>query len=607
MSTEPASAARPADPAEVEAAQLAVLQSDAPTSEKAIACKKLAIFGSDSAVPELAKLLTDEQLASWSRIALEAIPGEAASKALRDATKTLKGRLLVGTINSIGVRRDAESVDGLSGYFQNEDAEVAAAAAIALGQIGNEPASSALKSAFASSNGPALNALAEALVLVAERRHADGQSFDAVKIYDSIREADVPKQRIVESTRGAILARNEAGIALLLETLRSDDKQLFQLALGTAMEFPGSKVDSALATELKQAPTARAALLVQAMADRTDTVILSAVLEAAENGEKVVRLSAIDALQRVGNVSCLNALVAIAGGTDSDLSTAANETLAVLPGEDVDAQVIALLPEAKGDTYRQLIELIGRRRIDAIPDLLKALNDTQAPVRAAALVSLGETVPLDRLSLLISQVVSPKFAEDRPVAVKALKVAAVRMPERDACATELSVALADASGATQTSLLEILSEVGGSKALETLAIAAKSSDDGLQDTSSRLLGKWNGVDAAPVLLDLAKTSPSSKYRIRALRGYLGLARKFSMPPKQRVEMCENAMAAASRTDEKRLALDVLKIHPSVPGLRLAVASKKDSSVAKEANEATDAIAQALRKKRVDVSKILQGQ
>jgi hypothetical protein len=47
----------------------------APAAEKALACKQLAVYGTPQAVGELAKLLTDEQLASWSRIALEAIPG----------------------------------------------------------------------------------------------------------------------------------------------------------------------------------------------------------------------------------------------------------------------------------------------------------------------------------------------------------------------------------------------------------------------------------------------------------------------------------------------------------------------------------------------------
>ena len=71
---------------------LAVLRSDAPPAEKAITCKLLAIHGSSAAVPDLAKLLPDEQLASWARIALEAIPGDAADEALRKAAESLQGK-----------------------------------------------------------------------------------------------------------------------------------------------------------------------------------------------------------------------------------------------------------------------------------------------------------------------------------------------------------------------------------------------------------------------------------------------------------------------------------------------------------------------------------
>ena len=82
--------------------------------KKRSTCKQLAIHGSSAAVAELAKLLPDEQLSSWSRIALEAIPGIESDDALRNAAKSLEGRLLIGMINSIGVRRDAKSVQLLT-------------------------------------------------------------------------------------------------------------------------------------------------------------------------------------------------------------------------------------------------------------------------------------------------------------------------------------------------------------------------------------------------------------------------------------------------------------------------------------------------------------
>src|SRR5260221_7115172 len=95
-------AATAGNSADMERKLIAVLRSDAPADEKAITCKRLAVYGSDEAVPVLAPLLLDERLASWARIPLEVIPGEAADAALRDAVPKLQGRLLVGTINSIG-------------------------------------------------------------------------------------------------------------------------------------------------------------------------------------------------------------------------------------------------------------------------------------------------------------------------------------------------------------------------------------------------------------------------------------------------------------------------------------------------------------------------
>ena len=138
-------------PAEKQRQLISVLQSDAPPQEKAITCKKLLVYGTKDAVPALAALLKDKDLASWSRIALEAIPDPAAAAALRDALGQVEGRLLVGVINSIGVRRDAQAVPALVEKLNSSDAQVASAAAAALGAIGGELAAKALDQSLRSS------------------------------------------------------------------------------------------------------------------------------------------------------------------------------------------------------------------------------------------------------------------------------------------------------------------------------------------------------------------------------------------------------------------------------------------------------------------------
>lgn len=580
---------------------IAVLRSDAPPGEKAIACKKLAIDGSSEAVGDLAKLLSDPQLASWSRIALEAIPGSAADEALRKASESLEGNLLVGVLNSIGVRRDAGSVEVLTKRLSDKDEEVASAAAVALGKIGNEAAVKVLRPALTSGPVKVRSAVAEGCVLAAERMHADGKSADAVALYDEVRKAELPKQRIVEATRGAILARKQDGIPLLLEQLRSKDRKLFEVGLFVAREFPGSEVDQALAAELATADPDRAALIILAMADRKDTVVVSAVSKAAASGPKPVRIAAIKALSQVGDASSLNALLETAVDTDEDLALAAKATLVDLPGEKVNSQIAAMLPNAKGKTYPLLIELVGQRRIEAAtPALLKAVDRSDKNIRQAALLALGETVSLKNLNVLISQAINTKNADDAATARQALKTASVRMPDREACATELAAAFDRAPTTSKVLLLDILGDVGGEKALKTLAAAAKGKDPQLQDAGSRILGKWASLDAAPILLDLAKTAPAAQFRNRALKGYISLARRFAMPDEQRADMCQKAFDLSKELAEQKLVLDVCRIQPSVETLKFAIKLMQVPDLKEDATQTTLLIAQKLGAKGINV-------
>ena len=110
---------------------IALLRSEAAPAEKAITCKRLAVFGTARCVPALEPLLSDPSLSSWARIPLEAIADPAAGEALRKTLPKVDGRLLVGVINSMGVRRDAGAVEALAERLTHSDTAVACAAAIA--------------------------------------------------------------------------------------------------------------------------------------------------------------------------------------------------------------------------------------------------------------------------------------------------------------------------------------------------------------------------------------------------------------------------------------------------------------------------------------------
>lgn len=575
-----------------------VLKADSPKAEKAITCKRLAIYGGKDSVAELAKLLPDEQLNSWARIALEAIPGPEADAALRDAMQNLGGRVLVGVINSVGVRRDAKAVDGLAKLLKNPDAGVASAAALALGRIGGAAARNVLEQSLPTAPPAVRTTVAEGCVLSAERLLAEGRNDEAAALYDKVRKADVPKQRIVEATRGAILARGAGGVPLLVEQLQSNDKAMFNVGLMTARELAASEATEALVSLLGKATPRRRALLIVALAERDDATVLPAVLKAAQSGPKAVRIAALGMMPRLGNVSCVDAMLAAALDADTDLATAGRDSLEKLPGKAVDADLAARLSQAEDQkTRRTLIELVGLRRIEATAELLKAADDPDAQTRAAALTALGATVDADNLSILIQRVVTPKKPEDTPAAQSALRAACIRMPDREACAAELISAMQNCDAATKNLMLEIIGNVGGKKALAAVGSAAKAKtpDKRLQDTASRILGKWVTVDAAPVLLDLAATLPDGKFKVRAMRGYIRIIRQSKLPVPEKLTMCRKALAAAARVQEKQLVIDTLPRFQTPASLALAT----DSLSSPDTRDAAATAALAIAAKIVD--------
>jgi HEAT repeat protein len=576
-----------------------------PKQEKAMACKKLTIYGTKACVPELEKFLGDEQLASWARIALEAIPGPAPNSALRNAVPSLKGQLLVGVVNSIGVRRDRHAEALLIGLLKDPDVEVAKAAAVALGHIGTQTAYKNLRESLTSTSGELRSAVAQGCILCAERQMAENRNDQAAEIYKQVRSSELPKQRIIEATRGEILARGEAGIPLLIEQLHSPDKKFFQLGLMVARQSQAPGVGDALAADLVHVSPERAALLLRALADRAEHVVPPAVVKAAQDGEKPVRIAAIEFIGRWGDASSISALLQSAADSDPDLAHAAKSALSNLRGQKVDAEIASGLSSANSTSLPVLIELTGQRRIAAAtPALVAALDNSDSAVRRAALTALGNTVGQDRLSVLIAALVSPKEPADAAVAKKALLAASTRMPDRDVCSAELAAALPQASASGKASLLEILGAVEGQRALQAIDAVMKQGNPELQDVGSRVLGSWMSVDAAPVLLDLAKTSHDEKYQVRALRGYIRLARQFGMSPRDRADMCAKALDAAKRPEERKLALAVLQRYPGVDTLRVAIQASEQPETKKAAEATVVKMAQKLVGKSTEAEQMI---
>jgi HEAT repeat protein len=564
-----------------------VLQSDAAKAEKAITCKRLAIYGSEKCVPVVAPLLADKELASWARIALEAIPGPAADAALRDASSELKGRLLVGVINSIGVRSDAKAVDILVNKLKDDDISVASAAAVALGHIGGEVAAKALTKSLTNAHGEVRSAAAQGCILCAEKLMAQNNRTDAVKLYDRVRKADVPDQRHLEAIRGAILARQSDGLPLLIEQLRSEDKQRLGIGLRTARELVGRDVTEALAAEMEHLSPDRRPLLLLALADRSDSAVLPIVEKVAKSGSRELRITAINILIDLGDVSCVPILLGAATEDDAELKQAAMETLIRLPGKDVDADMLARLPQAKGKLQQVLIELAGQRQIsEALPVVASSLHNEDGEIRGAAVRTVSLIGQDQQTADLVKLLENTKDSSERSDIRKAILAISGRCGAK--CIPHLKSLTQSRDNELHTIGLRALAIIGGPEALAFVKSAIKNAEPTVQDEAVRILSNWpynwpEDSEAGQALLMLATSAKKMSHQVLGLRGYLQYIRgNKKLSDEQKVAKIKNILSHIERPEEKQQAIAVLGEVPSSAALELLTTFAGEPAVVEEA-------------------------
>ncbi len=574
---------------------IAVLNSDTPKGEKALACKQLAICGTEQSIPALAPLLADEELASWARIALEAIPGSAADAALRDALGKLQGRLLIGVINSISVRRDVSAVDALTRKLDDANAGVASAAAVALGHIGGEKAAKALTQSLDDAPPGVRSAVAEGCILSAEWFLASGKTADAIKLYDMIRQADVPQQRHLEAIRGAILARGSAGIPLLIEQLRSEDKKRLGIGLRTARELPGRDVTEALAAELARLNPDRCPMLLLALADRKDSAVIPTVHKAAQSSSKDLRITAINILIRLGDVSCVPILLEAATEDDTKLEQSAMETLVRLPGKDVDADLLARLPQAQGKLQKVLIELAGQRQIsEALPAVVPSLYDIDSGVRDVAVQTIGIIGQDPQTADLVKLLQRSDSSGERAGIRKALLAISGRCGVK--CIPHLRPLTQSRDNELHMIALRAMAVIGGPDALAAVTSAVKSAEPPVQDEAVRILSNWpvnwpQDSEAGQTLLRLATSAEKMSHQVLGLRGYFQYLRGTKkLSNEQKVTRVVDLLSYIKRPEEKRLAIAALGEAPSSSALELLTTFAEDSAVVEEAYSAMVQIA-----------------
>lgn len=581
-------------PAEGDESQLlAVLSSDAELFDKAKACQRLAIIGTSKSVPVVAKLLADPNLSHYARFALETNPSPEVDQAFRDALGELKGRQLVGVINSVAVRKDTKALDMLVDVAGNDDEEVAAAAISALGMLATPESISAVLQSLGGKPSLRVTA-ADACLTAADRLLTAGKNADALKVLAALRAAALPKFINVASRFGEIRSGSQDVNDLMNSYLDDDDPALFRIGLELAHSLTDANTTGQLVEKIESLSPVRRVLLMHVLGNRGEASALPTVVEAAGSGNANMKIAAVRVLGTLGDSSVVSILLQAAVSADDNLATTARESLAVLAGDDVDAQLARRLENSDGQERLVLVDVAGRRGISSvIPLLLEFVSTEDLELRNSAIDGLGMTVGIKVYPQLVNRMLAMGSSTSAGSMKEALRKASQRMGDRAAASRVLLDRMNGASDSAQIELMGLLVYVGGEQALAGVQAAAEGDDDSAADAATQALGKWLTPKAAPVLLELAK-SGNPKYQVRCLRGYIRIIRQFGLRAGQRLQMSKLAFAAATRDTERILVLDTLTRFPLPQGLKMITPHlKKTSSLSEDACKAAVTIGEKM--------------
>ncbi|MBM4042139.1 MAG: DUF1080 domain-containing protein [Planctomycetes bacterium] len=563
-----------------------------PNAAKQLTCRMLERIGGDEHVPLLAKLLADPQVGDDARRALEQIPGEAASAALRDALAKAQGDARIGLINSLGERRDPKAVEPLSKLVADPDAKVAKAAIRALGKIGTAEAAGALTpSMYVVPPGDVAEARCHAELRCADALAAAGQLIRADYIYVLYRDREVRTIFRIATLSGRVRTYKEEIVApLVIEALGDPDPQLRGAARRLARQLTGKEFTTALIETLGKADSQGQAAILDILAERGDVAARAVVTKLVESQDEAVKIAAIRALGRLGDRSSIEVLARLAAASEGAVQQAARESMARLREANLGAEMLAALSATanKGEA-RQAVELIEALVARGAREAVTTLNDLakkgDGELRLAALKALGALAEAKRFPLLIDHVLAAKAEPDARAAEEAaLKVAGRINAQADRVGPVLE-ALRKAPSEKAPALLRLLGRNPGPEALAAIRKLADAPEAPARDAAIRALSEWPTDEVADDLLKLAQTSDNATHRVLALRGYLRVAKT--------TKQLELAVPLTKAKEEKLALLAALAEARDAAALKIAASLLDDPQVRAEAAFVTLAIADAV--------------
>lgn len=536
----------------------------------------------DPALATIARLLTDDRLVNVARLALEPVPGAAVDAAFLHALDETSAGNRLALIQSIGNRRIASAVPTLAPLLKDSDEAIAAAAAKALGQIGNAAALAALEAA---PDPAARNVVAARLACAWAAANPSESTAAFQRVFH---DPQVAATQHALALRGLLARDPSSASPTIVTTLASDDVALKRVALEAIRSLPAATLVPALLDKLATFDAPTKAAVIAAIGNVGDATAVAALAPAVTDADAAVRTAALTALGALpGNKDVALQLIRFLVDATGDDAKLARQSLARLNGPGVNETILATA--AQGDAKLRVValEAIAMRNLtEAMPALWKLRSDPDATVRAAALRSLGELAPASEQAAILAWTIAATDAQEISRAQRALANISLRNHDETSRDRAIIDAVDHGAPEIQLRLLPVLTRLGSPAAAACAGRIAGSSVAKVASAATDTLARWPERNALPVLIATAERAPLDDVRLAAAKGAMGfIERKRDTPPNESADDVARLLAVTKNLETRKSLLVLLSRGASDPALALAEKLKTDSALAAEAGDA----------------------
>ena len=550
-------------------------------------CRMLRIMGTNKSIPLMKELLSDQENGHMARYVLASMQYEEAGAALHQSLNTVQDKLKQGIIDSLGDIRYKKAVPDLIKLL--DTASVANNATRALGLIGGDSTMNHLLPRLSKTTGKSYRCTVQALLRCAEIYLEKGNKEKALSIYDRFTKSGTDSYVILAGLRGASQVNGEFAVPLLTEAIKSGNNELANGAASIIAELKGDNVGSKLKSLLESAPANMQILLIGSLSEREDKSAIPSITKLTESESLEVRLSAIQALGKIGNGSSVIPLATIASSTSGHERNVSRSALSNLKGNDVQNAFKKYLKESLPEIQSELVRAIATRAESTAMNELMILAKSDTPeIRKEALRGIGILADQSHLNEILMLLLNPKEESDRDNIESAIAYSFRRITNKKLQTEALTKALEKADESTKPSIISLLGRDPNKQSLQLLISSLKETTS-IQLAAIGALTKWPDHGPANDLLKIASEEKNPN-KDTALNGYIILSSKSPKP----TTAYRKALELNNSTDTAKKVLAGLGQSGGIQSLEIIRPYLENSETSTEATLAAIQVAKRIK-------------